>query len=160
MAVQISVGQTTIQDLQLIPYPTLALVGIGLADPLPGGNANQALEPGESGLRLTLGLQNTGAAASGGISSRISSQTPGVSLDNSQSSYADIQPGQVVSNTVPYLFSLDPALPCGAALQFQQVVTDANQTYAHDLVFDASITQPPVALLIWKGWPVCCRLKP
>jgi hypothetical protein len=144
-SVVVLADQTTVQNLALTPYPSLSLLATWLDDSL--GNGNQAAEPGESGIELRFELMNNGAAEAQSITGSLSSQTPGVTLQDDQVQYANIPPAQSGLPESAYTFSLDSQAACGAALDFQQVVTDSQQTYTHTLTLDAALNLPRQTLL-------------
>jgi hypothetical protein len=137
--IQVFAGEVTELTLQLTPYPALSVASTALQDFPPGGNSNLTPEPGESGIALQVLLVNSGSIAATNVASALSSLTPGVTLQADLSSYPDIQPGETQSQEAPFTFALDPALPCGAALQLSQSVTDSLQSYSFDLDFDAAL---------------------
>ncbi len=84
------------------------------------GNANGVIEPGE-GASLVIALKNTGGVrAAAGISASLNTSTslvyitlPGITA------YADMAAGaDGGSNLSPLTFTLDPAYPCGQAIDF------------------------------------------
>ena len=140
--VVVSEGNTTTQDFHLVPTPSLVHDGTTLNDSVPLGNGNGFPEPGEQGLQLSEILFNQGATTSNSISAQLSSLTPGVTLDTPASTYADIPAGDSGTNASPYVFSLDPSVPCGTDLNFAAVVTDSQHTYNTAFSLNASVPLP------------------
>jgi hypothetical protein len=136
--VEVLVGETSSVDLSLIPYPALTIATLSLQDSGASANGNGAPEPGESNIALWVDLRNDGAATAANITSDLTSDTPGVVIENAFGPYPDIQPGETMTQIFPYTFSLDPGLVCGAQLAFSQVASDNLQTYTHSLNFDAA----------------------
>jgi hypothetical protein len=136
----VTVDTTTTLELYLQPYPALELEAWALEE-LPAGDNNQNgyAEPGETGLLLWFDLRNAGAAVAQTVNSQLSSLTAGVQLFNDASGYADILPGAVERNSLPYVFSLDESLPCGSALKFEQFVTDNLLSYSHAASLQAAV---------------------
>jgi hypothetical protein len=107
-----------------------------------GANANGIPEPGESGMLLFVGLRNLGGAPSTEISASLASLMPGLTIDSANAGYADIAPGETITNTVPFQFSVGPEVACGAELDFRNVITDSVKTYTIDLSLNASQALP------------------
>ncbi len=129
-------GQTTSRDLFLTPVPALEEASVRVDD--AGANGNGFPEPGESDLLLYEGLRNAGGAPSTNISASLSSLTAGVTIDSPLVSYANIAPGNIITNVVPFQFSVGSGVACGADLNFRKVVTDSVDTYTIDFSLNAS----------------------
>lgn len=129
-------GQTTSQDLFLTPVPALEEASVRVDD--AAANANGFPEPGESDLLLYEGLRNAGGAPSTNISASLSSLTAGVTIESPLVSYANIAPGNIITNVVPFQFSVGSGVACGADLNFRKVVTDSVDTYTIDFSLNAS----------------------
>jgi Carboxypeptidase regulatory-like domain len=140
--VTVVAGNTTAQDFHLAPTPSLVDAGVQLSDSVPGGNGNGYPEPGEQGLLLSESLYNQGAITSTLITAKLSSLTSGVTIDAANSTYPDITAGSTLTNTTPYVFSIDPSVPCGTDLNFQAVVTDSVNTYNTAFSLNASVPLP------------------
>jgi hypothetical protein len=141
-SVSVTVGNTTSQDFFLDPTPSLVDAGAILNDGVLFGNGNGFAEPGEYGLELFEALFNQGAITSTQLTAKLTSLTSGVTVDIADSSYPDIAAGDTVSNTTPYIFSIDPSIPCGTDLNFMAVVTDSVNTYNTTMSLNASIPMP------------------
>jgi subtilisin-like proprotein convertase family protein len=111
--------------LQFIaPTPVLQL-GTVVATAV-GGDGDAFIEPGESG-NITATLANIGGATAIGISATLTTSTPGVTITNGASFYPNIgSNGQTATNTNPFSFALDPAAPCGLAVDFVLTVDYVN----------------------------------
>jgi hypothetical protein len=133
-------GQTSAQDLFLTPVPALEEASVRVDD--AGANGNGSPEPGESGLSLYEGLRNAGGAPSTNISARLSSLTTGVTIESPIVTYADIVPGNTITNVVPFQFSVGSGVACGANLDFRKVVTDSVATHTIDFSLNASQVLP------------------
>jgi hypothetical protein len=140
--VVVNTGSTTTQNFNLDPVPYLAGGPTLVDDNVPGGNNNGFPEPGESGLLLYQGLENTGAITSTNIVARLSTLTPGVTIDVADTTYPDIHAGYQLDNNTPYTFAIDPTVPCGTDLDFTARITDSLTTYTADFTLNASVSLP------------------
>jgi hypothetical protein len=83
-----------------------------------GGNSNGMIEPGESGT-LNIGLNNTGLLAASGITTTLTSSTPGVTITNGNSAYPDLAATSGSgTNTTPFAVSLDPSMSIDPKVNF------------------------------------------
>ena len=137
--VVVTAGNVTTQDLYLDPEPYLVEGGLSVYDGLPGGNANNYPEPGETGLLLWEGLTNTGAMTSTNPIAHLESLDPGAIISITNVAYPDIAPGQTVSNTTAFVFSVSPFIACGTDLQFRKTITDTSMAHTVDFTLNASI---------------------
>ncbi len=140
LGVNVTVGNTTAQDFHLAPVPSLVHAGTTLND--ASGNNNGFPEPGEQGLQLFESLYNQGATVASQITAKVTSPTAGVTVDTATTTYADIAAGDSGSNLTPYVFSVDPSVPCGTDLNFTAVVTDNVHTYNTAFSLNASVPLP------------------
>ena len=91
---------------------------------------------------LFTGLENIGTTTSTNVDAQLTSLTSGVTVEADTAAYADITAAAVVTNSLPYQFSIDPLLPCGTDLDFHLVMTDSVSTYASDFSLNASVVLP------------------
>jgi hypothetical protein len=140
--VVLTAGELITQDFNLIPFPYLDGAGSKIVDPLPFGNENGFPEPGEQGLQLDQGLLNTGAYTATNITAYLESLTPGVTVDVAGAAYPDIAAGETLTNTTPFVFSIDQSVICGTDLNFREIVTDSLNVYTLDFVLNASQVLP------------------
>jgi len=104
----------------------LALVNQTILDAAGNGNANGDADPGETSLLVPAGLQNIGTSAATELFGTLRSLTPTAVVLYGQSSWPDIAPARVANATVPFLFALDAAHPCGAPAKFLLEVDSAQ----------------------------------
>src|SRR5262249_2097931 len=68
---------------------------------------------------LNVGLRNDGTANATTITgTTLSTSTPGVSIVQGNSDYADIAPGSTVLNTTGFSVEVSPDVPCGTVIDF------------------------------------------
>ncbi|MFM8320634.1 MAG: carboxypeptidase regulatory-like domain-containing protein [Chloroflexota bacterium] len=147
--VNLQAGLTTNQDLLLQPASNLEEDGQVLLDAEPLGNHNGFPEPGESGIELTNYLENSGAITATQVTARLDSLTPLVTVSpgGSLSAYPEIRAGQQAANLSPFVFSIDPSLPCDSLIQLRKVITDSQRVYTETISLHASIPLTPYDIL-------------
>lgn len=110
------------------PGANLRLVSAGLA---PGcGNRNGTVDLNECNL-LQVVLQNVGSSTATGVNGVLVTGTTGVTITQSASTYSDIAPGAVVTNTVLFQFATSLGLTPGMPIDF-----NLNASTAGDGVFN------------------------
>jgi hypothetical protein len=133
-------GQTTSQDLFLSGVPALVEGGVQVDD--TAGNGNGVAEPGESGLLLYEGLHNAGGAPATNVSAVLSSLTAGLTVESANAAYANIAPGQTITNAVPFQFSVAAGVLCGEDLNFRKAIADSIDTSNIDFSLNAAQPLP------------------
>jgi hypothetical protein len=115
----------------------------------PSSNLNGSIEPGEAG-RLTIALENTGAAAATAISATVSAVTPGIVMLNATRTYADIAVDSSVSNALPFRFRVPGGAPCADRLEFLLTVTHASgsASFPFEVGIGPSVTSPLANIVI------------
>lgn len=133
---KISIGS----PLCTISVPILMTAGYRVDD--SGGNANGVVDPGETGVGLTVGLRNTGQLRASKVSAVLSTDIPGVRITQNRSAYPDIvQQNGTVTNTTPFRFDVPANANCGTILHFTLVVS------ATEGVFHQQVDVPVGVLL-------------
>jgi len=140
--ISLSAGITVTQDLVLTPIPNLVEGSLDVEDNGFIGNANHFPEPGETGIYLWEGLFNNGGTTSTGVTTFLTSHTPGVIVDDPVAYYPNIAAGATMMNLTPFLLTLSPSVVCGTEMQFTKVVTDSVATYQIDFTLNASVPLP------------------
>ncbi len=135
-------GSTTSTDILLAPAPFLEGAGNVVDDDVAYGNNNGYPEPGEKNIRLWEGLLNSGAITATNVVAELASLTPGVTVTAVSSPYPDVAAGSTLTNTTPFLFSLDNSFVCGADLDFQKTITSNEGVYTETFTINASIPLP------------------
>ncbi|OGO38006.1 MAG: hypothetical protein A2W35_00770 [Chloroflexi bacterium RBG_16_57_11] len=137
--VPLTAGNTTLQDIFLGPRPNLVTSGQTVDDNVPTANHNGFAEPGETGIRLWLAIENTGALDSTGLIAQLESLTPGVTMITDTVPYPDIAIGQTEVGEEPFGFSVNRSVACGSDIQFLATITDTLSTYPLDFSINASV---------------------
>ena len=110
---------------------------------ISGGNGNAIIDPNECN-SLTVRLDNTGCAPARNVTTTLSTSTPGVTITQSHSPYADIPIDGNGNNLVPYSVSTDPGFVCGTPIQFTLTVTFTGGTTVSTFsIPTCNETQPP-----------------
>ena len=118
------------------------VVNVTSVDPVLQLNANTVItgngiiEPNECN-RLTVDLGNIGGVSATGISSVLSSTTPGITITVPASPYPNIAAPGTGFNTIAYEVSSAPTLVCGSTVNFTQTVNYAGA--ASPSVFNFSL---------------------
>jgi len=86
-----------------------------------GGNGNGIIDPNECNT-LTVQLDNIGCAPARNITTTLSTSTPGVTVTQSHSPYADIPIDGNGTNIVPYSVSTGAGFVCGTPVDFTLTV--------------------------------------
>ena len=144
-------SSTTTQNFQLGPAPDLNAVSSTLVDPAPGGNVNNAPEPGEKNLQLSVTLANTGAANASNVNATLSALTPGVAVVNASGAYGTINKGASSSNLAPFTFNIDGGLVCGKRIQFSLLVSSDQGSFTTGLGLDTGAIGAPVNYVSASG---------
>ena len=107
--------------------PAVTIISKNILDPLPGGNGNGRLDPGET-VTMNMLIQNTGDFDAVNATSRLTSNNPYVTILNPLKNLGTLAAGQEV--TVPYTVTVAPTAAIGSAVTF----TDHTQcaTFQHD----------------------------
>ncbi len=140
--VVVTAGATTTQDIALVPMPYLVGDDAWVDDNVAGANGNGFPEPGESGILLWAAISNTGATTATDVSAHLIALTPGVDVTVADAAYPDISAGASMTNVTPFVLSIAPTVPCGAQLDFDNVVTADQGVFTVPLRIYAKITLP------------------
>lgn len=108
------------------PSTPAALIQLGTvtATDTNTGDADTGIEPGEGG-KVIIQLKNTGSGAATGVSGKLTSTTPGVTITGTgTSAYPNLAAKTGVgNNATPFTFNVASTVPCGQALSFKLTVT-------------------------------------
>ena len=84
-----------------------------------GGGGNGIVEPGED-IDLPVMLRNDGTDPTTGISARLTTSTPGVTVTQALGDYPDLMPGEsAVGISAPYAITVGSSVFCGTTIQLQ-----------------------------------------
>ena len=91
------------------------------------GAGNQIIDPGED-IVLRVILKNDGSDPTTGVTARLTTSTPGVTVTSDTGSYPDLMPGESSPGdlTTPFFLTVGTAVTCGTAIDFR-VVTTCNE---------------------------------
>ncbi len=108
-----------------------------------GGNGNGVIDQNECNT-LTVRLDNTGCAPARNITTTLATSTPGVTITQSHSPYADIPIDGNGTNLVPYSVSTAPGFVCGTPITFTLTVNfTGGSTVSTFTLPSCSQSQPP-----------------
>lgn len=91
---------------------------------MSGGNGNGVVDPDECST-LSISIRNNGTASASGISATLTTSTPGVTVTQPTSAYADIAAGGVGTNSALFEILTSPSFVCGTP-----VVLTLSASYA------------------------------
>lgn len=133
-------GSATSSSFTVIGAPTarFAATGDNVVDDSTG-NGNGYIDPGESGVLLTIQILNNGTADATGVSGTLSSLTGAVTVTTATQSYPDLPMSVSGANSLPFVISAGPSLACGSSINLQLAVTSAEGSSTIPLVFTACI---------------------
>ena len=116
-------GSTAIDGLGL---GSLVKYGTPVIDD-SAGDGDGVIEPGESQIALTFTLQNSGTQPITGISATLSSLSPGVTVTQADSGFADLGASATGSNSTPYVISVGASHLCGDDVLLRLSVTSVQE---------------------------------
>jgi subtilisin-like proprotein convertase family protein len=113
-----NIGPRPDLDAAVAALSDLILTGVTVDDPLPLGDADGFLEPGETAtLRAT--VQNIGAQAATFVTGLMDSDDPGVRVTTAQANWQDLAPAASAESLPPHhRVTLQPGGQCGATIPF------------------------------------------
>jgi subtilisin-like proprotein convertase family protein len=100
------------------------------------GGSNGRAEPAENVL-LNVTVRNDGSDELTGIAASLTTQTPGVTITQSVTSYPDLAAGEAAGNPLsPFAFTIDHAVPCGEPIvfEFDSIATEGAWTEEFTIV--------------------------
>jgi hypothetical protein len=89
---------------------------------ISGGNGDTVINGNECNM-MDVVVSNIGCEGATNVSAVLSTTTPGVTVEQSNSTYPDMGQGGSGSNAVPFQFSTSAAFACGIAIDFTLTVT-------------------------------------
>ncbi|MFO0840481.1 MAG: M12 family metallo-peptidase [Phycisphaerae bacterium] len=125
-------------NFTIVPAVPAAFTSSGtntVSDSTGNGNNNGVADPGETSLRLTLGVRNVGTGTATGVNATLTSLSPTATVTTASSAYPNIPSGGTANNTTQYVISLSASHVCGAPVNLRLNVT-ANEGSS---TFDTSI---------------------
>ncbi|MDX2176577.1 MAG: trypsin-like peptidase domain-containing protein [Candidatus Sumerlaeia bacterium] len=91
------------------------------------GDGDGSVERGETGIVLTLPLRNGGTSGVTNIAAVLTSNSPGVAVDQGASAYANLAASQTGSNATPFVISVGEDHPCGAPVSLTLTATATEE---------------------------------
>ena len=103
------------------PAPDILLGKLAARD--TGSDADAVIEPGE-GATLNVQLRNTGSGAATGVTGKLTTTTPGVTITTDTSAYPNLAAASGTGvNSTPFAFKVASTVRCGQLLSFTLTVT-------------------------------------
>ncbi len=141
-------GTSTDQDFALVVYngstaPFVALYGTGantFTDNTGNGNNNGRIDPGETSIRVTVPISNTGNTNATSVSGTLVSNTPTVSVTSANATYPNLAAGGGTgSNSTAYVLSVSPSHPCGDPINLTLNINSAQGTGSYPFSFSTGL---------------------
>jgi endonuclease I len=131
-------GSATSDSFTIVGAPTASFAATGNnAIDDSTGDGNGYIDPGESGMLLTVEIINDGTADATGVSGTLNSLTGTVTVTTGTRAYPDLAMSASGGNTQPFVISAGPSLACGNPINFQLAVTSAQGNSTIPLTFTA-----------------------
>jgi FlgD Ig-like domain len=100
-----------------------------VSDPIPGGNNNGQLDPGESG-KLSITILNSGTSGFNEVEVKVRSTDQYVTITDSTGHFGRISPGENKNNSNdPFALSISPQVPSGYRAKVQIVALGLGGIY-------------------------------
>ncbi|MEO0079703.1 MAG: C25 family cysteine peptidase [candidate division WOR-3 bacterium] len=125
--------QLTVTGANNIPYlDSIIVMSAGrfvsylrhsISDPPPGGNGDGIINPGES-FRIPMWVKNYGTQTANGVTGRLRTHTPGVTITDSMKSFGNIAGGDSAYNSEGFAMAVATGLPNGYAIPCSLVCKD------------------------------------
>ena len=136
--------------------PPVVLNGTGvnaITDTTGNGNSNTRIDPGESDIRLTVQINNTGSSTATNVSATLTTSTPTATILSGSSAYPNlIAAGGAGNNTSPYVLSISPSHVCGVPINLSLAITSDQGTGTYTFSLPTGLNtgtgftcQPPAA---------------
>src|SRR5262249_22752411 len=107
------------------------------------GNANGRIEPGETDIRLTVQLRNSGNTPATGVTATLSTTTPTVSVTSATSAYPDLLGGGGMGlNSTAYVLSVSPNHVCGDPIALTLNISSAQASGSYSFSFPTGRAGP------------------
>jgi uncharacterized repeat protein (TIGR01451 family) len=94
---------------------------------IEGGDGDGRVDANECN-QLKINLQNVGLAPATGITSTLSTSTPGVTITQGSSAYPDLNPSATAYNLTDFSFCTSAGFICGSNIEFTLAVTSADES--------------------------------
>jgi len=94
---------------------------------ISGGNGNGSVDPNECN-QVNLVVKNFGGSVASDVAAILASETPGVSVTQGYSRYANLAPEDAGTNSTPFLISTSPSFVCGTPIVIRLSLTFSSGT--------------------------------
>jgi len=127
--------------------PVVILAGSDInafTDTTGNGNGNGRIEPGESDIRVSVGIRNSGNTPATGVTATLVSGVSTVTVTGATSAYPNL-PSDGVSrnNTTPFVLSVGSNHPCGASIPLTLNVTSPQASVSYNFSFPTGLGGSP-----------------
>ena len=122
--VTITSGGTTTQNFSMVGTSNLQENGVVVND-ATSGNSNGVINSNEC-VNLNVALKNNGCANATGISAKLTTSTPGVTVTQGNSSYPNMVIDATGTNSTPFQIQTSNSFPCGTEIDFDLNLTFPN----------------------------------
>lgn len=122
--VTITSGGTTTQNFSMVGTSNLQENSVTIDD-TASGNGNHIINSNEC-VNLDIALKNNGCANATGISSTLTTNTPGVTVIQGSSNYPDMPIDAVGTNATPFQIQTSADFACGTEIEFELNLTFPN----------------------------------
>ena len=93
-----------------------------------GGNGNGVVDFNETN-NLSVSIQNLSGNVATGVSARLSTTTPGVTVPTPNASYGNVAGGATAANSTPFTFTTSPNFQAGVSIDFVLTVTAGRKSF-------------------------------
>jgi len=128
VSVTVASSGTVTQNFCMSGTSNLQTNGVTINDASPGNN-NGIINRNEC-IKLTVPLKNNGCGNETAISATLTTATPGVTVTQGSSSYANLAVDASGSNTTPFQFQTASTFACGTVINFTLTVNSASGSKA------------------------------
>jgi uncharacterized repeat protein (TIGR01451 family) len=119
-------SSTTRGVVESFDFPGLSIVGTAINDTAVG-NGNGAIDVNEC-VELSISLRNNSLTDARSINAVLSTTTPGVTVVQASSTYADLAPNAIGQNQTPFRIYTSPSFICGTPVRLSLVTTSITTT--------------------------------
>jgi len=137
----------TFAALQALGVPGFANLELGVFMATENsGDGNGRIDPGESA-KIDIQLRNSGVLGATGITSTLTTSTPGVTITQGTSAYPNLPAlGGSGTNTTPFLFTVPIDALCPLTINFTLTVSYTGGASPKVFSFTVQIGPPPISI--------------
>jgi len=131
-------------NLTIVPSgPYFDATDVNTIDDTAGNNSG-GIDPGETGVKLYVQIQNTGVGGGTGLSATLTSLTAAATITTPTSSYPNIAASATASNNSAFVLSLSAGHACASPINLRLRVASNESTNTTDFSISPGTTQAPV----------------